>query len=144
MVLIEEADIILIKYHTLLTQLIDSQTLNLRTNLPQPSHIHQRPLIQFHLKLKLPSHKNTHLYDFWSYALLGEKYTSNKVAQYKLDKMRESFLYWYPMDLRCSAKDLNKKHLAKALPSSIMLLSGRMTNFGPKDTTATDISMCKG
>eukprot|EP00919_Chromeraceae_sp_WS-2016_P081375 GHVR01192246.1.p2 GENE.GHVR01192246.1~~GHVR01192246.1.p2 ORF type:complete len:100 (+),score=6.48 GHVR01192246.1:2725-3024(+) len=29
--------------------------------------------------------------------------------------MRESFLYWYPMDLRCSGKDLIKNHLTMSL-----------------------------
>ena len=29
--------------------------------------------------------------------------------------LRESFLYWYPMDLRCSGKDLIKNHLTMSL-----------------------------
>lgn len=29
--------------------------------------------------------------------------------------MRESFEYWYPMDLRCSGKDLIKNHLTMSL-----------------------------
>jgi leucyl-tRNA synthetase len=29
--------------------------------------------------------------------------------------MRESFEYWYPMDLRCSGKDLIKNHLTMCL-----------------------------
>lgn len=29
--------------------------------------------------------------------------------------MRKEFLYWYPMDLRCSGKDLIKNHLIFAL-----------------------------
>lgn len=29
--------------------------------------------------------------------------------------MRNEFLYWYPMDLRCSGKDLIKNHLTMAL-----------------------------
>ncbi len=32
-----------------------------------------------------------------------------------MKKMRDSFLYWYPMDLRCSGKDLIKNHLTMAL-----------------------------
>lgn len=54
-------------------------------------------------------------YDFWDFVLLGKEYTSKKIPQYKLDKVRESFLYWYPMDLRCSAKDLIKNHLTMSL-----------------------------
>ena len=65
-VVFEEADIILIKNHTYSLNSIDSSTLNLRTNLSQPSQIHKRPFIQFHLKRKRPSHKNNHLYYFWS------------------------------------------------------------------------------
>ena len=53
--------------------------------------------------------------DFWSHIFLGQPYTSGKIPQYKLDKCRESFLYWYPLDLRCSAKDLVKNHLTMAL-----------------------------
>lgn len=53
--------------------------------------------------------------DFWNHIFLGEEYKSNKVSQYKLDQMRNSFLYWYPLDLRCSAKDLIKNHLTMAL-----------------------------
>ena len=32
-----------------------------------------------------------------------------------LDKMRNEFLYWYPMDLRCSGKDLIRNHLTMSL-----------------------------
>lgn len=46
---------------------------------------------------------------------MGQEYKSGKIPQYKLDKCRESFLYWYPLDLRCSAKDLIKNHLTMAL-----------------------------
>jgi leucyl-tRNA synthetase len=54
---------------------------------------------------------------------LGKDYPThennpNKVSlvpQFKINKMRESFLYWYPMDMRCSAKDLIKNHLTMAL-----------------------------
>ena len=53
--------------------------------------------------------------DFWDYVFLGKEYTSNKVPMYKLKKLRESFLYWYPMDLRCSGKDLIKNHLTMSL-----------------------------
>lgn len=53
--------------------------------------------------------------DFWDYIFLGKEYTSKNIPQYKLDRCRESFLYWYPMDLRCSAKDLIKNHLTMAL-----------------------------
>ncbi len=53
--------------------------------------------------------------DFWDFVLLGKEYKSSKVPLYKLQKLRDSFLYWYPMDLRCSAKDLIKNHLTMSL-----------------------------
>ena len=37
------------------------------------------------------------------------------IEKSKMDTMRESFLYWYPYDLRCSAKDLIKNHLTMSL-----------------------------
>jgi leucyl-tRNA synthetase len=37
------------------------------------------------------------------------------VEEAKLKKMREEFLYWYPLDLRVSAKDLVRNHLTMAL-----------------------------
>lgn len=37
------------------------------------------------------------------------------VAREKLDEMRRSFKYWYPYDLRISAKDLVKNHLTMSL-----------------------------
>lgn len=32
-----------------------------------------------------------------------------------MEKLRKEFMYWYPMDLRCSAKDLIKNHLTMSL-----------------------------
>ena len=37
--------------------------------------------------------------------------------------MRKEFLYWYPLDLRCSAKDLIKNHLTLALFNHSVILS---------------------
>ena len=53
--------------------------------------------------------------DFWDFVFLGKQYTSGKVALYKLDQMRKSFQYWYPLDIRCSGKDLIKNHLTMSL-----------------------------
>ena len=39
----------------------------------------------------------------------------SKVPREKLDEMRTSFKYWYPYDLRVSAKDLIKNHLTMSL-----------------------------
>jgi leucyl-tRNA synthetase len=38
-----------------------------------------------------------------------------KVSKEKILQMREEFEYWYPMDLRCSGKDLIKNHLTMCL-----------------------------
>jgi len=54
-------------------------------------------------------------HDFWDYIFLGKEYNSKKVPMVKMDEMRKSFLYWYPMDLRCSGKDLIKNHLTMSL-----------------------------
>jgi len=32
-----------------------------------------------------------------------------------MDTLRESFEYWYPMDLRCSARDLMRNHLTMSI-----------------------------
>ena len=53
--------------------------------------------------------------DFWDFVFLGKPYTSNKIPLYKLEQMRKSFLYWYPLDIRCSGKDLIKNHLTMSL-----------------------------
>lgn len=53
--------------------------------------------------------------DFWDFVFLGKPYTSGKVPHYKMEQLRKSFLYWYPLDIRCSGKDLIKNHLTMAL-----------------------------
>jgi leucyl-tRNA synthetase len=37
------------------------------------------------------------------------------IARETLERMRQEFLYWYPMDLRCSGKDLIRNHLTMSL-----------------------------
>jgi len=52
----------------------------------------------------------------WDYVFLGKPYSEKiKIPEEKLKRMREEFLYWYPLDLRCSAKDLIKNHLIMSL-----------------------------
>lgn len=50
--------------------------------------------------------------EVWNYIFLGKK-TSNKckVSKAALEQMRREFLYWYPVDVRCSGKDLIQNHL---------------------------------
>ena len=46
----------------------------------------------------------------------GKDYDKNsKISEDKLKRMRDEFNYWYPMDLRCSGKDLIKNHLTMCL-----------------------------
>ena len=45
--------------------------------------------------------------EFFDYVLLGK----GKPKDNKMDKLRESFLYWYPVDSRHSAGDLIRNHL---------------------------------
>ena len=52
----------------------------------------------------------------WDYIFLGKDYPEGcAIEQEKLDKLRHEFNYWYPMDLRCSGKDLIGNHLVMCL-----------------------------
>jgi leucyl-tRNA synthetase len=52
----------------------------------------------------------------WNYVFLNKPYTEDCiVSEEKLKIMRDEFRYWYPMDLRCSGKDLMKNHLTMSL-----------------------------
>lgn len=42
-------------------------------------------------------------------------FSTTKIPEKILKEMRNSFTYWYPMDLRCSAKDLIGNHLTMSL-----------------------------
>jgi leucyl-tRNA synthetase len=54
--------------------------------------------------------------EVFDYIFLGTDYPKNtKIQKELLETMRESFNYWYPMDLRCSGKDLIKNHLLMCL-----------------------------
>uniref|UniRef100_A0A914DLD1 leucine--tRNA ligase n=1 Tax=Acrobeloides nanus TaxID=290746 RepID=A0A914DLD1_9BILA len=49
----------------------------------------------------------------WDYIFLHSDYDSTKmpIEKPKLDKMRQEFEYWYPVDMRVSGKDLVQNHL---------------------------------
>jgi leucyl-tRNA synthetase len=52
----------------------------------------------------------------WDYVFLGVKYDEScGVTEEKLNKMRNEFEFWYPMDLRVSGKDLIRNHLTMSL-----------------------------
>jgi leucyl-tRNA synthetase len=54
--------------------------------------------------------------DVWDYIFLKGNYKEGcPIEEGKLKRMREEFDYWYPMDLRCSAKDLIRNHLTMSL-----------------------------
>lgn len=47
----------------------------------------------------------------WDYVLLGKDLPSGHSKPEELKKLRRSFLYWYPVDVRSSGKDLIQNHL---------------------------------
>jgi leucyl-tRNA synthetase len=52
----------------------------------------------------------------WDYIFRKGKYPENcDISEETLAKLRYEFEYWYPMDLRCSGKDLIKNHLTMSL-----------------------------
>lgn len=53
----------------------------------------------------------------WSYVFLGEIYDSKTmpVEEEKLKSLRKEFMYWYPIDMRASGKDLIGNHLTYLL-----------------------------
>ena len=53
--------------------------------------------------------------EVWDYIFLGIGNPKVNINEDKLKLMRREFEYWYPMDLRCSAKDLIKNHLTFSL-----------------------------
>ena len=55
-----------------------------------------------------------HEQSFWDFIFLGKEYLG-KIPMSKMNRMRDEFLYWYPMNLRCSGKDLIKNHLTMSL-----------------------------
>lgn len=51
--------------------------------------------------------------DVWDYVFMNNApYPKNcKIPKELVEKMRREFRYWYPVDLRCSGKDLIQNHL---------------------------------
>jgi len=61
----------------------------------------------------LPEHLTEEVFD---YIFLGKTIPTNSgIAPEILQEIRQSFTYWYPMDLRCSGKDLINNHLTMTL-----------------------------
>ena len=55
--------------------------------------------------------------EVFDYIFLGKEldFSKTKIPEKVLKDMRNSFTYWYPMDLRCSGKDLIGNHLTMSL-----------------------------
>lgn len=53
----------------------------------------------------------------WDYVFTGTKYDKKTMPapKEKLDQLRQEFLYWYPIDMRASGKDLIQNHLTYLL-----------------------------
>lgn len=51
----------------------------------------------------------------WDYIFLNTPYKACPVPEEKLKVLRDEFRYWYPLDLRVSAKDLVRNHLSMSL-----------------------------
>lgn len=55
-------------------------------------------------------------HECWDFIFKKGPYPENcAVPQESLAKLRHEFEYWYPMDLRCSGRDLIRNHLTMAL-----------------------------
>jgi leucyl-tRNA synthetase len=54
--------------------------------------------------------------EVWDYIFLKGQYPQgSNISEDTLKKLRYEFEYWYPMDLRCSGKDLIRNHLTMSL-----------------------------
>lgn len=60
-------------------------------------------------------HDVTMTYHDWNYVFLGTQYEGCQVPEEHLQKMRREFMYYYPVDLRVSGKDLIQNHLTYSL-----------------------------
>ena len=55
-------------------------------------------------------------HEVWDYIFKHGQYPADcSISEEKLKKLRLEFEYWYPMDLRVSAKDLIRNHLTMSL-----------------------------
>ncbi|KAL9653690.1 hypothetical protein ABK040_009164 [Willaertia magna] len=79
--------------------------------------------------------------EVWSYIFYGtEPSNTNDISKEALDKLRKEFLYWYPVDLRVSGKDLIKNHLTMFLYNHAAIFPDKM----PKSIFANGYVMVDG
>ncbi|CAI4231157.1 unnamed protein product [Auanema sp. JU1783] len=73
----------------------------------------------------------------WDYIFTGAAYDAKTmpVAQESLDKLRKEFLYWYPIDMRVSGKDLIQNHLTYLLFNHVAVWE-KEEQFWPKSIRA--------
>jgi leucyl-tRNA synthetase len=72
--------------------------------------------------------------DSWDYIFSNKPYDASTmpIPQPKLEAMRESFRYWYPLDLRVSGKDLIRNHLTMSLYNHAVVWSEEKNAMIPK------------
>jgi leucyl-tRNA synthetase len=70
----------------------------------------------------------------WDYIFLNVPYNKDtmKIPEDKAKTMKESFRYWYPLDLRVSGKDLIRNHLTMALYNHAVVWHEEGTKMMPK------------
>jgi leucyl-tRNA synthetase len=69
----------------------------------------------------------------WDFIFLNQPYDqTSKIPEDKLTVMRESFRYWYPLDLRVSGKDLIRNHLTMSLYNHAVVWNKEGTSMLPK------------
>lgn len=62
-----------------------------------------------------PKFVNDELFDYVFLGVKSDKLFNSGINTEVLENMRNEFTYWYPMDLRCSGKDLIGNHLTMSL-----------------------------
>ncbi|CAF4284580.1 unnamed protein product, partial [Adineta steineri] len=73
--------------------------------------------------------------DIWDYIFFVNKsYSSLKtsISKETLDRLRNEFQYWYPVDLRSSGKDLIPNHLTYSLYNHVAIWPNQEENRWPK------------
>ncbi|CAB3401861.1 unnamed protein product [Caenorhabditis bovis] len=73
----------------------------------------------------------------WNYIFLGEIYDSKTmpVEEEKLQRLRKEFIYWYPIDMRASGKDLIQNHLTYLIYNHVAIWPNDETKW-PKSIRA--------
>lgn len=69
----------------------------------------------------------------FDYVFLNREYDpSSRIPEDKLKIMKDSFRYWYPLDLRVSGKDLIRNHLTMSLYNHAVVWNKEGTSMLPK------------